>query len=281
MLSRTHGLVPYTGITTLNPLIDHTGPMAATVEDTALLLGVMAGYDGIDMRMTPESPMPSQVPEYAGDLQAWVASKDQAKEWTSTLAAKGLRVGILKEAFEVAGLDASVAATVKAAAERFRALGADLHEISVPLHKDGASIWTVAARPMIPHFIAGRPADLLTHTMPHLEPLPVDQTFFATLAKRNPATVNILMNAAHMERKYGPGLARKAYMHVFELRAAYDKAFEQVDVLLTPINPTVGPKHPSSTLKTTDNPKGFSERIMDLFEPAIGNTLNTCSFNVT
>ncbi|KAK3061858.1 hypothetical protein LTR53_019620, partial [Teratosphaeriaceae sp. CCFEE 6253] len=89
------------------------------------------------------------------------------------------------------------------------------------------------------------------------------------------------MNAAHMQRRYGPSLARKAHMHVWELRAAYDEALEGVDVLITPLNNTVGPKHPASTVKTESNPKGESERLMDLFEPAIGNTLNTCSFNVT
>jgi amidase len=171
--------------------------------------------------------------------------------------------------------------TVKAACERFKALGAEVKEISIPLHKHGASIWTVAARPAMPHFVAGNPPDLLSHTMPHLDPNPTDQNYFDTLANRNPAAVNVLMNAAHMQHKYGPSLARKAYMHVFELRAAYDKALEEVDVLLTPVNPTAGPKHPEGSIKTDKNPYGFSERMMDLFEPAIGNTLNTSPFNVT
>ncbi|KAK3641109.1 hypothetical protein LTR56_011555 [Elasticomyces elasticus] len=280
-LKPTHGLIPYTGIAALNPLIDHTGPMTRTVEDAALMLGVMAGYDGIDPRMTPESPMPDKVPDYARDLQAWIAGKEKAGEWTADGAAKGLRIGILKEAFDVIGLDPAVADVVKAAAERFRSLGADVNEISIPLHKHGAAIWTIAARPMMPHFVAGNPPDLLSHTMPHLQPNKIGQDYFDTLAHRNPAAVNILMNAAHLQLKYGPALARKAHMHVWELRDAYDKALEECDVLLTPCNNTVAPKHPASTAKTEDNPDGCSERIMDLFEPAIGNTLNTCSFNVT
>ena len=280
-LKPTHGLLPYTGIASLNPMIDHTGPMARTVEDTALLLGVMAGWDGVDMRMTPESPTSSQVPDYLGDLKSWMSSEQGEHEWTSTSAAKGLRIGILKESFEVAGLDPTVVSTVKTAAERFKSLGANVKEISIPLHKHAAAIWTIAARPSMPHFIAGKTPDLLNHTMPHLDPLPIDQKFFDTLANRNPATVNVLMNAAHMEHKHGTALARKAYMHVYELREAYDNAFEEVDVLLTPINPTVGPPHPPGSIKTAENPNGLSARLMDLFEPAIGNTLNTCSFNVT
>ncbi|KAK0870130.1 hypothetical protein LTS02_002638 [Friedmanniomyces endolithicus] len=89
-LMPTHGLIPYTGIAALNPLIDHTGPMTRTVEDAALMLGVMAGYDGIDPRMTPESPMPDKVPKYSEDLHAWVAEKEKSGEWTTKSAAKGL-----------------------------------------------------------------------------------------------------------------------------------------------------------------------------------------------
>jgi amidase len=262
-------------------MIDHTGPMTRSVEDAALTLGVLAGYDGIDPRMTPEAPMPPQVPDYLGDLQAWVATKQAQNEWTTSSAAKGLRIGILKEAFEVPGLDPAIAATVKQAADRFRTLGADVKEISIPFHKYGAAIWTIATRPMMPHFLSNYAPDLLSHPLPDLDPLPFDQAYFDTLANRNPAVVNVLMNAAHLQRKYGPCLVRKAHMHVWELRAAYDKAFEEVDVLLTPINPTVAPKLPASTVKTESNPKGLTKRIMDLFEPIIGNSVNTCCFNVT
>jgi amidase len=210
-----------------------------------------------------------------------MSHKESHNEWNSTTAAKGLRIGILKESFEVAGLDPSVITAVREAANRYKSLSAEVREISVPMHLQGAAIWTVAARPMMPHFLAGKIPDLLTYTMPHLDPLPIGQNFFDTTSNRNPALANLLLNASHMEQKYGNSLARKAYMHVYELRAAYDKALEECDVLVTPINPTVGPKHPKGAIKTAENPKGLSDRIMDLFEPAIGNTLNTASFNVT
>lgn len=280
-LKPTHGLVPYTGIAPLTPMIDHTGPMCRTIDDTALLLRVLAGWDGIDHRMTPESPLLPNVPDYVSNLNTWISTKQASGEWNSKAAAKGLRIGILKESFDVAGLDPAVKETVKSAAERFRSLGAEVKEISIPLHKSGAAIWTVASRPSMPHYVANRPSHLLSHTLPGLNPLPIDQSFFDILANRNPAVVNVLLNVAHLEKKYGPALTRKAHMHVHELRAAYDKAFEEVDVLLTPVNPTVGPPHPKGTLKKNENPNGFSEQIMELFEPAIGNTLNTSPFNVT
>ena len=280
-LKPTHGLVPYTGIASINPMMDHTGPMARSVEDTALVLQAMAGYDGIDPRMTPESPTLDRVEPYLSDLQTWISQKQSAGEWTPTAAAKGLRVGVLKESFSVPGLDPSIATTVKNAAERFTSLGADVKEISIPLHTYGAAIWTVATRSQMPHGLSNEPGSLLDHPLPHLDPLPIDQNFFNILSNRNPAVVNVCMNAAHLSQKYGPSLVRKAHMHVHELRAAYDSAFKDCDVLLTPINPTVGPPHPQGAIKSEENPEGRSDRIMDLFEPAIGNTMNTCSFNVT
>src|SRR5919107_3071632 len=49
-LKSTHGLVPYTGIFPIELTLDHTGPIAATVEDVALLLSKIAGEDGLDPR---------------------------------------------------------------------------------------------------------------------------------------------------------------------------------------------------------------------------------------
>ena len=39
----THGLVPYTGASSIMPAIDHLGPMTRNVQDCALLLEVMVG----------------------------------------------------------------------------------------------------------------------------------------------------------------------------------------------------------------------------------------------
>lgn len=273
--------VPYTGIASLHPLVDHAGPMARTVEDTATLLGVLAGYDEMDPRMTPETPLRSQVPDYKEDLESWVEDKQSRGEWTSTTASKGLRIGILRDAFDIARLESSVEPTLNAAIDRFKALGADVHEVSVPLHKHGGAIWTVATRPLIAHFLANKPPDVLSHTMPHVDPIPMGQEMYDTIANRNAAPLNMAMNATQMEAKYGNRLNRKAYMHVFELRAAYDKALEGFDVLLTPVTPTVGPKIPVGAYKTAENPNGFSEDILEMLKPIIGNTLNTAPFNVS
>src|SRR5499433_2939818 len=46
----THGLVPYTGAFPIENTLDHLGPITRTVADAALMLGVLAGRDGLDHR---------------------------------------------------------------------------------------------------------------------------------------------------------------------------------------------------------------------------------------
>src|SRR5437667_689555 len=49
-LKPTYGLVPYTGVFPIELTLDHTGPIASTTADVALLLEVIAGEDGLDPR---------------------------------------------------------------------------------------------------------------------------------------------------------------------------------------------------------------------------------------
>jgi len=46
----TRGLVSIAGIAPLDWLLDNTGPIARTVTDAAITLGVMAGEDALDSR---------------------------------------------------------------------------------------------------------------------------------------------------------------------------------------------------------------------------------------
>src|SRR5436853_2615167 len=55
-LKPTYGLVPYTGIFPIELTLDHTGPLARTVADVALLLEVIAGPGGLAPRPRTDLP---------------------------------------------------------------------------------------------------------------------------------------------------------------------------------------------------------------------------------
>ena len=81
----THGLVPYTGAFPIENTLDHLGPITRTVHDAAVMLGVLAGRDGLDPRQRAE-----HLPEdFLTGLEA---------------GATGLRVAVVAEGFGIPGL---------------------------------------------------------------------------------------------------------------------------------------------------------------------------------
>ena len=124
-MKATHGLVPYTGAMPIEATIDHLGPMTGTVADSALLLEVIAGADGLDPRQYNV-----RVDKYTAALGRGVA---------------GLRIGVLTEGFQHENCEPDVVQKVRQAAERLRSLGAIVEEISIPMHLDGVAIWTPIA----------------------------------------------------------------------------------------------------------------------------------------
>jgi len=121
-LKPTYGLVPYTGVMPIELTLDHVGPMTATVADNARMLEVIAGADGLDPRQ--------YAPQTARYTEALGCGVDD------------LRIGVVREGFEMPGHDPGVSAKVRAAAERFSQLGAVVEEVSLPLHPLGKAIWT-------------------------------------------------------------------------------------------------------------------------------------------
>jgi len=117
----TYGRVSRYGLTPLSWSLDHPGPMARTVEDCALALKVLAGYDPKDPASANE-PVPDYRAALTGDI-------------------RGLRIGVPKEYFEVP-LDPQVRGAVMDALEVLRDLGAQVKEVSWPMFHDSAAIST-------------------------------------------------------------------------------------------------------------------------------------------
>ncbi len=126
----TYGLVSRAGVLPLSFSMDHAGPMAWTVEDCALLLQAMAGYD-------PEDPASIDKPvvDFTGDIGKGV---------------KGLRIGVVRHFFETDN-PASPATRhgINHALDVFEHLGAEVSDVTLsPLddyHACGSIIVTAEA----------------------------------------------------------------------------------------------------------------------------------------
>jgi len=93
--------------------MDQVGPLTRTVEDTALVLGLIAGYDEKDPTTSR-----SAVPDYRAALDGGVTQ---------------LRIGVITELVDGADTHAEVRDAVREAARALAGLGARVEDISLPL----------------------------------------------------------------------------------------------------------------------------------------------------
>jgi aspartyl-tRNA(Asn)/glutamyl-tRNA(Gln) amidotransferase subunit A len=119
-LKPTYGRVSRAGVIAMASSLDQVGPLTKTVEDAAIVLSVIAGFD-IHDATTGES---------------------DARDYTEVLDGKvqGLRIGIPKEYF-AEELDERVRKVAEEAIERFRLLGAEIVPISLPRSKYALSVY--------------------------------------------------------------------------------------------------------------------------------------------
>jgi aspartyl-tRNA(Asn)/glutamyl-tRNA(Gln) amidotransferase subunit A len=118
-LKTTAGRVSRRGVFPMSPTLDSVGPLTRTVEDCALVLGVVAGRDPGD-RTAIDEP----VPDYASDLSERL---------------DGLRVGVEREYFFYEGVRADVRAAAEAAIEELASLGAEVVDVGRIDHVDYAA----------------------------------------------------------------------------------------------------------------------------------------------
>jgi aspartyl-tRNA(Asn)/glutamyl-tRNA(Gln) amidotransferase subunit A len=124
-LKPTYGRVSTRGVMTLSWTLDHVGPMCKTVEDAAVLLNVIAGFDVFD-----PTTADVLVPDYARALKTSTAK---------------LRLGLPRKPF-FDNLDPDVAKAVDTALDVLRRFTATTTDVELPqISVNPATIWTPEA----------------------------------------------------------------------------------------------------------------------------------------
>ena len=221
----TWGLVPYTGIMPIEPTIDHTGPITGNVADNALLLEVIAGEDGLDPR------------QY----------KPKVDEYTRALGrgAGGMRIGAVREGFGWDNSEAGVDAKVRAAAERFRAMGATVEDISIPMHRDGLAIWTpVALEGATDTMMKGNGFGTGWKGLYVTSLLDAHANWRSRADELSHSLKITMMIGEYMLKHHRGHYFAKSQNLNRQLTAAYDDALQRYDLLLMPTLPMVAPPIP-------------------------------------
>lgn len=120
----SYGRVSRYGLIAFASSLDSIGAFGRRVEDAALLLNVMAGYDPCD-----STSLNQTVPDYSAELAKGI---------------KGMRVGVPKEYF-IEGMQPATEQAVRGAIEQLAKLGADIREISLPYTRYALSVYYLIA----------------------------------------------------------------------------------------------------------------------------------------
>ncbi len=110
-LKATHGLASIRGIVPISETLDHVGPLCRTVEDAALVLQAIAGYDPLD----PVS-IRADIPNYASSLD------------TPT---RTLRIGLPRDPYWLR-LDPDIESATRAALDVIGGLSAGIRDVTLP-----------------------------------------------------------------------------------------------------------------------------------------------------
>ena len=247
----THGLVPYTGIMPIEIYVDHTGPITATVADNALLLEVLAGPDGYDPR------------QYDVKVHPYTKAADGG--------VKGVKIALLREGFTQPNAEPDVNEKVRAAIGRLQGLGAEIREVSIPMHSIAGAIWMpIGVEGLTQTMMWGdgygvsRPDLYVTSLMDF------HRGWRARANELSETTKLFTMFGTYVRKYYGSRYYGKAMNICRRLTAAYDAALAECDLLAMPTTP----------IKATELPTSDASRE-DYIDRALNMIGNTAPFDIT
>jgi aspartyl-tRNA(Asn)/glutamyl-tRNA(Gln) amidotransferase subunit A len=217
----TYGRVSRYGLVAFASSLDQIGPLARTVRDAALLLGVIAGHDERDSTSV-DAPVPDYVAALGRDLG-------------------GLRVGVPREFFVAEGADAGTLTRVRAAIAVLEEAGAKTVPVSLPTSQYGIAayylICTAEASSNLSRYDGVKygfraPADDYREMYRRTRSLG-----FGAEVKRRILLGTFVLSAGYYDAYY-----QKAQRVRTLIRRDFERAFESCDLLATPTTP--GPAWP-------------------------------------
>ena len=217
-LKPTYGRVSRWGLIAFASSLDQIGPITNNVSDAAEILYSISGKDELD-----STCLDKPVPNYLSDLDKSI---------------KGIKIGIIEECFDHPGLDPEVKESVLSGVERFRSLGAEIHEIKCPRFNDGIATYYVIAPSEASANLARYDGvkygyrSLGTDNLSDMTSQSRSEGFGDEVQRR------ILIGTYALSAGYSDAYYKKAQRVRTLIKNDFDKAFENVDILLAPTCPT-------------------------------------------
>ena len=216
-LKPSYGRVSRYGLVAFASSLDQIGPLTRTVEDAALILQAIAGFDPAD-----STSLDVPVPDYLSKINTGV---------------KGMKLGVPKEYFGE-GIDAGVRKNVDSTIQKLAAQGAEIVDISLPHTEHAVATYYVIAPAEASSNLArfdgiryghraANPADILDLYKKSRE------EGFGPEVKRRIILGTYVLSSGYYDAYYGRAQKVRTL-----IRRDFENAFQQVDAILSPVAPT-------------------------------------------
>ncbi|HEY9801837.1 MAG TPA: Asp-tRNA(Asn)/Glu-tRNA(Gln) amidotransferase subunit GatA [Leptolyngbyaceae cyanobacterium] len=219
-LKPTYGLVSRYGLVAFASSLDQIGPFGRSVEDAAILLKAIAGYDAKD-----STSLKVDIPDYVASLKPDFKARGK------------LRIGVIKETFGE-GLDSVVEQAVTKAIDQLQNLGAEIHIISCPNFRYGLPSYYIIAPSEASANLARYDGVKYGWRAPEADNLlsmytRTRATGFGAEVKRRIMIGTYALSAGYYDAYY-----LKAQKVRTLIKQDFDNAFKSVDLLVSPTAPT-------------------------------------------
>lgn len=222
-LRPSYGRVSRWGVIAFASSLDQVGPMTKDVRDAALLLQIIAGQDARDA-----TTVDAAVPNYLDALR-------RGEGLSSPL--RGLRIGVPREYF-VEGMTQEVETTTRAAIAHLENLGAEIIKVSLPHTEYALPTYYILAPAEASANLARY--DSVKYGLRADVPGDVWDVMRATRGRGFGAEVKrrIMLGTYALSAGYYDAYYLKAQKVRTLIRRDFDAAFENVDVIVSPVTPT-------------------------------------------
>lgn len=213
----TYGMVSRFGLAAFASSLDQIGPFAQSVEDVALLLEIISGHDPLD-----STSYPVEIPRYSEVL------KEDCQP---------CKIGLPSEFFGP-GMDDEVRKSVELAIEFYKSIGFEIIDVSLPSTDLSVSVYYVIATAEASSNLARYDGIRYTSRSQRAENA-IDiysksrGEGFGEEVKRR-----CILGAYALSSGYYDAYYLRAQKTRTLIRRDFEKAFQKVDVILTPTSPT-------------------------------------------
>ncbi|HET7673012.1 MAG TPA: Asp-tRNA(Asn)/Glu-tRNA(Gln) amidotransferase subunit GatA [Candidatus Saccharimonadales bacterium] len=216
-LKPTYGLVSRSGVVAMGSSLDVIGPIAKTVDDSALVLDVMSGKDNLDMTMINRSE----------------------KSYTDlNTSIKGKKIAVIKEYMDE-NTDKEVKDQIEASIDKLKKAGAQVSIVSIPSMPLSLAVYYILCPAEVSSNLSRYDGQRYGYSYKDAKDLDESYNLSRAVGFGDEAKRRIMIGTYVLSSGYYDAYYKKAQIVRTKIINEFNKAFEENDFLVGSVSPSL------------------------------------------